>query len=260
MTNTSAVERRWALWNVTQIAGAPPASPAGAEGVYLGRARSGRPSTVPLVAGTGRPQVLEAAADVLYVPHQDVVGKVGFPDSAGWLAHVGPERTLAQGFTVHEGSYPDEGSRAEVWMECPLAEGLPHLGGLRPRDHVVECEALGPLTTLAPGRRPRWKCSSASGLGRPGPGGDIGRLLGGPLRDGRTASSCRTPQVGWKRAVRPGRSRSCWARWSRAGLRRPPAGGTGALRALGVDGTATRRRQGASGPHHRRGERNSHPF
>ncbi|MEV6187526.1 DUF4380 domain-containing protein [Streptomyces albidoflavus] len=151
MTNTSAVERRWALWNVTQIAGAPPGSPAGAEGVYLGRARSGRPSTVPLVAGTGRPQVREAAADVLHVPHQDVVGKVGFPDSAGWLAHVGPERTLAQGFTVHEGSYPDEGSRAEVWMECPLAEGLPHLGGLRPRDHVVECEALGPLTTLAPG-------------------------------------------------------------------------------------------------------------
>ncbi|MFJ8764027.1 hypothetical protein [Streptomyces clavifer] len=151
MTNTSAVERRWALWNVTQIAGAPPASPAGAEGVYLGRARSGRPSTVPLVAGTGRPQVLEAAADVLYVPHQDVVGKVGFPDSAGWLAHVGPERTLAQGFTIREGSYPDEGSRAEVWMECPLTEGLPHLGGLRPRDHVVECEVLGPLTTLAPG-------------------------------------------------------------------------------------------------------------
>ncbi|WP_069174306.1 DUF4380 domain-containing protein [Streptomyces griseus] len=151
MTNTSATERRWALWNVTQIAGAPSAGPAGAEGVYLGRAGSGRPATVPLVAGTGRPRVREAAPGVLHVPHQDVVGKVGFPDSAGWLAHVGPERTLTQRFTVQEVPYPDEGSRAEVWLEYPLAEGLPHLGGLRPLDHVVECEALGPLTTLAPG-------------------------------------------------------------------------------------------------------------
>ncbi|MFE3252201.1 DUF4380 domain-containing protein [Streptomyces sp. NPDC059209] len=150
MTNTGATQRRWALWNVTQLAGAP-ADPLGVEGVYLGRAGSGRPATVPLVAGTGRPRVREAAPGVLHVPHQDVVGKVGFPDSAGWLAHVGPGRTLVQRFTVHEGAYPDEGSRAEVWLECPLAEGLPHLGGLLPRDRVVECEALGPLTTLAPG-------------------------------------------------------------------------------------------------------------
>ncbi|MFI9629939.1 DUF4380 domain-containing protein [Streptomyces sp. NPDC052042] len=151
MTNTAASERCWALWNVTQLAGAPSADPAGVEGVYLGRAGSGRQATVPLVAGTGQPRVLEAAPGVLYVPHQDVVGKVGFPDSAGWLAHVGPGRTLVQRFAVYEGAYPDEGSRAEVWMECPLAEGLPHLGGLLPRDHVVECEALGPLTMLAPG-------------------------------------------------------------------------------------------------------------
>ncbi|MEU0137986.1 DUF4380 domain-containing protein [Streptomyces sp. NPDC006296] len=151
MTNTSSGERRWALWNVTQLAGAPTADLSAAEGVYLGLAGSGRPASVPLVAGTGWPRVRETSSGVLHVPHQEVVGKVGFPDSAGWLAHVGPERTLTQRFTVHEGAYPDEGSRAEVWMECPLAQGLPHLGGLLPRDHVVECEALGPLTTLAPG-------------------------------------------------------------------------------------------------------------
>ncbi|WP_432107650.1 DUF4380 domain-containing protein [Streptomyces sp. AA1529] len=150
MTNTSPKKRRWALWNVTQLAGAPSTDRAATEGVYLGRAGSGRPASVPLVAGTGRPRVLEASSGVLHVPHQEVVGKVGFPDSAGWLAHVGPERTLTQRFAVHEGAYPDHGSRAEVWMECPQTEGLPHLGGLLPRDHVVECEALGPLTTLAP--------------------------------------------------------------------------------------------------------------
>ncbi|MEU5719696.1 DUF4380 domain-containing protein [Streptomyces sp. NPDC020403] len=192
MTNTAAAERRWALWNVTQIAGAPPTGPADAKGVYLGRAGSGRPATVPLVAGTGRPQVLEVAPGVLHVPHQDVVGKVGFPDSAGWLAHVGPERTLTQRFTVHEAPYPDGGSRAEVWLEYPLAEGLPHLGGLRPLDHVVECEALGPLTTLAPGASavlevefgvgpsagPVERVTPAGYWAGPPPGGAGGRLEG----------------------------------------------------------------------------------
>ncbi|MEZ7003596.1 DUF4380 domain-containing protein [Streptomyces sp. AD55] len=209
MTNTSASERRWALWNVTQLAGAPP-DPAGAEGVYLGRAGSGRPATVALIAGTGRPRVLEAAPGVLHVPHQDVVGKVGFPDSAGWLAHVGAGRTLVQRFAVHEGPYPDGGSRAEVWMECPLAEGLPHLGGLLPRDHVVECEVLGPLTTLAPGASaslevrfgvgpsvgPVEAATPAgywAGLPRTGPGGRVSGVFvpyaAGPLEVGNGAGT-----------------------------------------------------------------------
>ncbi|WP_262704021.1 MULTISPECIES: hypothetical protein [Streptomyces] len=91
----------------------------------------------------------------LHVPHQDVVGKVGFPDAAGWLAHVAPQGTLTQRFEVFPGRYPDADSRVEVWLENPLHAPLEHLGGRHPLDRVVECEALGPLQELAPGQSTR---------------------------------------------------------------------------------------------------------
>ncbi|MDA0564466.1 DUF4380 domain-containing protein [Streptomonospora sp. S1-112] len=147
--NTSAAPRTWALWNVTQLDGA--AAPAdGTGGVYVG-VRGEGPHTVPLVAGDANPRVVEHAPGVLRVPAQDVVGKVGFPTAEGWLRHVGRAGTLTQTFTVAPGTYPDQGSRVEVWLEYPLERPLEHLGGLRPRDRVVECEVLGPLTDLAPG-------------------------------------------------------------------------------------------------------------
>lgn len=150
LTNASDRPRRWAAWNITQLAGTAPGDD-GDLGVYLGTARSGRPATVPLVAGTGNPLVRDLDG-VLHVPHQDIVGKAGFPDAAGWLAHVGPGRTLTQRFPVTAGlPYPDDDSRAEVWLEHPLSSPLEHLGGLQPADRVVECETLGPLTDLAPG-------------------------------------------------------------------------------------------------------------
>ncbi|MGA5899287.1 DUF4380 domain-containing protein [Streptomyces venetus] len=155
LTNESDRPRRWAVWNVTQLAGTAPGSyPAG--GVYVGTAGSGRPETVGLIAGTGRPHVHRTGRGVLHVPHQDVVGKVGFPDASGWLAHVAPHGTLTQRFEVSpEARYPDADSRAEVWLEHPLDAPLEHLGGLRPLDRVVECEALGPLQELAPGQSTR---------------------------------------------------------------------------------------------------------
>ena len=48
-------------------------------------------------------------------------------------------------------TYPDRGSRVEVWLEYPLSEPLRELGGLRPGHRVVECEILGPLRTMPPG-------------------------------------------------------------------------------------------------------------
>ncbi|GAB3441457.1 DUF4380 domain-containing protein [Streptomonospora sediminis] len=150
--NTSDVRRTWALWNVTQLdGGAGPAD--GSGGVYVGVRDDGPgPHTVPLVAGDANPRVVDHAPGVVRVPDQDVVGKVGFPTAAGWISHVGPAGTLTQTFAAVEGGhYPDGGSRAEVWLEYPLAHPLEHLGGLRPLDRVVECEVLGPLTELAPG-------------------------------------------------------------------------------------------------------------
>ncbi|MFF6866449.1 DUF4380 domain-containing protein [Streptomyces ardesiacus] len=147
--NVSARTVRWALWNVTQLPGHPAERPG--DGVWLGTAGPGTPDTVDLVAGTGRPRV-EHHGDVLHVPAQDVVGKVGFPDAVGWIAHVGPAGTWTYRFPVDPAApYTDGGSRAEVWMEHPLEAPLEHLGGLRPRHRVVECEALGPYRELAPG-------------------------------------------------------------------------------------------------------------
>ncbi|GAA4812487.1 DUF4380 domain-containing protein [Streptomyces ziwulingensis] len=152
-TNVSTRRVRWALWNVTQLPGHPPRRPG--EGVWLATAGSGAPQTVDLVAGTGRPRV-ERRGDVLHVPAQDVVGKVGFPDAAGWIAHVGPAGTWTYRFPVDPTApYTDGGSRAEVWLEHPLDAPLEHLGGLRPRHRVVECEALGPYEELAPGETTR---------------------------------------------------------------------------------------------------------
>lgn len=148
--NTGGVPRRWALWNVTQLSGEP-VEGQGAQGVYVGVDGPG-PATAPLVRGDAHPEVVEHVPGVLRVPAQDVVGKVGFPTAAGWLANVGAGGTATQRFAVRENEpYPDGGSRVQVWLEYPLGRPLEHLGGLCPVDRVVECEALGPLTELAPG-------------------------------------------------------------------------------------------------------------
>ncbi|MGW0788094.1 DUF4380 domain-containing protein [Streptomyces sp. NPDC002911] len=159
--NTGAQSVRWALWNVTQLPGHPSRQPG--DGVWLGSAGSGAPESVDLVAGTGRPHV-ERVGGVLHLPAQDVVGKVGFPDAAGWIAHVGPSGTWTCSFPVDPSApYTDGGSRAEVWMEHPLEKPLEHLGGLRPSHRVVECEVLGPYRELAPGDSTELDCTVSLG-------------------------------------------------------------------------------------------------
>jgi hypothetical protein len=104
-----------------------------------------------VVAGTGYPRT-EARGHVVRVPHQDVVGKVGFPTARGWLAHIAGGTTCTQRFEVDPAAtYPDGGSRVEVWLEHPLTEPIATLGGLAPPDRIVEVEVLGPLVELAPG-------------------------------------------------------------------------------------------------------------
>ncbi|WP_431876524.1 DUF4380 domain-containing protein [Amycolatopsis sacchari] len=142
-TNTSARTVRWALWNVTQLA----ADGAGGTDV------AGPPEVTELLAGTGFPRWRPTAGGV-HVPHQDVVGKLGFPAATGRWSHTGNGSTLTQSFAVDPAAaYPDSGSRVEVWMEHPLPAPLAGLGDLDPPARIVECEVLGPLTTLAPGER-----------------------------------------------------------------------------------------------------------
>ena len=137
---------RWALWNVTQL-------PGGGD-VHIGLDPERVPGVVDLVAGTGNPEFRRTGPDSVVVPRQEVVGKLGFPGSAGWVSYRTAEATLTQTFTVDPAAeYPDSGSPLEVWLEHPLPRPLAELGGLDPPAHIVECEVLGPLTRLAPGER-----------------------------------------------------------------------------------------------------------
>lgn len=146
VVNTSSAPVRWALWNVTQRTGGEP----GIGGVAIG-VEQGDHRGIPLAVGTGVPR-FEVRGDArVLVPHQDVVGKVGFPGATGWLAHNAHGVTATQQFTIDpDGDYPDGGSRVEVWMEHPLPGPIAHLGDLHPHHRIVETEVLGPTTALDP--------------------------------------------------------------------------------------------------------------
>ncbi len=145
--NTSTEPVRWALWNVVQR----PGGHAGSGGVEIG-VDAGATQAVPLAVGTAAPTVETIDDARVRVPHQDVVGKVGFPGASGWLEHTVDGVVTRQTFAVDpEGDYPDGGSRVEVWMEHPLDGPLPHLGDLWPTARIVEIEVLGPSVALAPG-------------------------------------------------------------------------------------------------------------
>jgi hypothetical protein len=138
--NTSGRTVRWALWNVTQLA-------AGDTWV------DGPAQVTDLLAGTGFPR-WQAESGRVRVPHQEVVGKLGFPAAIGRVTHTGESGTWTTSFAVNDtAEYPDGGSRVEVWLEHPLPRPLAALGNLNPPAHIVECEVLGPLTELAPGER-----------------------------------------------------------------------------------------------------------
>ncbi|MGO1768362.1 MAG: DUF4380 domain-containing protein [Microbacterium sp.] len=147
-TNVSGRSVRWALWNVSQRA----AGPVGQGGVWVDVDADASADPVPLVVGTGTPVWDAVGPAMIRVPHQDVVGKLGFPTASGRLSHAAGGTTTTMTFDAERlATYPDRGSRAEVWMEHPLESPLEHLGGLRPSHRIVEIEVLGPLRDLAPG-------------------------------------------------------------------------------------------------------------
>jgi hypothetical protein len=154
-TNISDRVVRWAIWHVVQLPGSHVALGEAANrglGVWVGTEPSSEGVVKQLIAGTGEVKVDDSSAHVAWIPPQDVVGKLGFPSAAGWIAHTEAGRVTVLQFTPEPAAtYPDRGSRAEVWLEYPLSEGLSHLGGIWPRHRVVECEVLGPLQTLQPG-------------------------------------------------------------------------------------------------------------
>ncbi|MGX6447018.1 DUF4380 domain-containing protein [Patulibacter sp. S7RM1-6] len=177
MENASAAPVTWSLWNVTQVAGGR--DPQG--GLHVG-VDADHPSepVVELLAGTGVPRWAHVADGHVLVPDQDVVGKLGVPAASGWLAYASEGLLLTQTFPVDRGAaYPDRGSRVEAWLEHPLDAPLRELGDLQPRDRVVECEVLGPRTTLAPGERAALRIDVAvQALADPSPAGVRAAVLG----------------------------------------------------------------------------------
>ena len=156
-TNTADRSVRWSLWNVTQRRSGEPGQ--GGVDVGVGLTPAAPPVSTPVedvvtvLAGTGVPRHERPAPDRVRVPHQDVVGKLGFPTGSGWLAHVAGGTTCTLRFAVDPAAaYPDGGARAEVWLEHPQPRPLDVLGGLDPPDRIVEVEVLGPLVELAPGQ------------------------------------------------------------------------------------------------------------
>jgi hypothetical protein len=141
--NISDHDVTWSLWNVTQLAGG------GTVEIAVDDAFT---DPVPLVIGTGVPSWRRTAPGTVRVGPQDVVGKLGFPHAAGRMSYRRDDVCASWQFDVDDkATYPDGGSRTEVWMEHPQPAPLASLDGLDPPDRIVECEALSPLTTLGSG-------------------------------------------------------------------------------------------------------------
>lgn len=138
----------WAPWEVCQI------DTTGSLGVAGSAIRVSTAGAPPVSLGTWWNDMEATVTDTeVVIPVQDVVAKVGFADATGtieWTAADGAR--LAFQFTPEPSeTYPDGGSRAEVWMQAPLSEPLPALSGLHPDAYVAELEVLGPLRALDPG-------------------------------------------------------------------------------------------------------------
>jgi hypothetical protein len=110
---------------------------------------------VVLFEAIGKPRARPDEAGNLEMILEDVVGKVGFPAASGEIRFVtGDGLFLQQTFEVDESAtYPDGGSRAQVWMQYAVGEPIDSLQGLTLNERLVELECLSPLTRLEPGEQ-----------------------------------------------------------------------------------------------------------
>lgn len=145
----------WAIWDVAQldtqsIAGCASPLPVG---MYVGIEHDSPLPAHELFSVTGKVSWERLTANVIHVPAQDVVGKLGFISATGWLAFRAEDgMTLVQQFTPEpDAVYTDGGARAEIWLQYPVEKPFVELGNYQPLAYVIESEVLGPLISLAPG-------------------------------------------------------------------------------------------------------------
>ena len=91
--------------------------------MYVGIERDSPLPVHELFSVTGNVSWERLTANVIHVPVQDVVGKLGFVSAVGWLAFRAEDgMTLVQQFTPEpDAVYPDGGARAEIWLQYRIA-------------------------------------------------------------------------------------------------------------------------------------------
>ena len=150
-TNVSDRPITWAIWEVCQV---DTGSPDGrsAEGSVVVVPHVGEAVELDLGTYEGELGSKRRGHDVV-LPLGTGVAKRGYPDASGSVELHGPDG-LEIGLAtspVEAATWPDGGSKVEVWLQRPTAAPIESLEGLHPSAHLVELEVLGPLTTLAPG-------------------------------------------------------------------------------------------------------------
>jgi hypothetical protein len=150
--NFSDRHRRWAVWDVTQVDTSSMAKECPAtSGIFVTDSSSDDP--VELLSVTGNVKFRRQDPDLVRIPVQPVLAKLGFPHATGLIQFIRPDGSgLRISFMPEpDAPYPDEGSRVELWLQHPIPDALPEFGGLHPDAHLVELEVLSPLAELAPG-------------------------------------------------------------------------------------------------------------
>lgn len=161
LTNVSDRTVTWAAWEVCQVATTPRDAGRGVVRIAVDD------DAAPLNQGDyrGTLEWSRTPSGSIEVPVQDVVAKRGFPTATGSIAWIDVDgATLELRFAPQDRAYPDGGSRAELWMQAPVAEPIAELSGLHPDAYLAELEVLGPLTELEPGETThhwiRWEAAS----------------------------------------------------------------------------------------------------
>jgi hypothetical protein len=151
LTNVSTRHTRWAAWSVAQLPFTAADAASDTAGVVVGIAEEGAGPAI-LFDPIGRIATEAAGEGAVRVPFADVVGKIGFPASAGRAEYRAADgRRLRLDFRVAGGAeYPDA-CPFQLWMQAPIAGGVPGFDGMDLGARLVEVEALSPLRDLAPG-------------------------------------------------------------------------------------------------------------
>ena len=162
-TNVSDRPITWAIWEVCQVDTADGAGLSGAKAAIEVDV-DGESTTINLGDYRGDLAV-EHVDGSLIVPIQDVVAKRGFPSASGRIAYRGPHGGLEIHFEPDpDADYPDDGSRAEIWMQSPQDSPIAELSGLHPDAYLAELEVLSPRSMMRPGESRdlelRWRATT----------------------------------------------------------------------------------------------------